>query len=260
MNANLVRWGPFLREDGHTPEPAGLLLKERCLLNDFGLVKEFPFTNNMYTAKMEDKEVSALAITIKVVRKSTYYIINVAMVMFFIISFVFCAWAIHPGDVEGRTGVDFNLILTVVAFKIFLGGMLPAVSYVSRLDIYVMVGFIFLSAITVLHTIIPYTEFTKIQMSAITEPPQSMPGCSDAEADLSCTEEKLIDRDAMCLFVCAALWGAWNIIFTLWLWFSGRQEYTAFWKKAREDQRKYDECSMELIVANEEYHEPDKSL
>merc|ERR1719453_1027915 len=106
----------------------GRVLVDRCCLNDFKTVTEMPYTSNMYIAQLEDKQVASLEIVVKVVRKANFYILNVAVIMFFIISFVFCAWGLHPGDVNGRQNIDFNLILTVVAFKIFLGGMLPAVS------------------------------------------------------------------------------------------------------------------------------------
>merc|ERR1719316_527668 len=51
--------------------------------------------------------------------------------MFLICSFSFCAWSCHPADMGSRHGVDFNLILTAVAFKLVLTSMLPPVSYVT---------------------------------------------------------------------------------------------------------------------------------
>jgi len=119
----------------------------------------------------------------------------------------------------------------------FLGGLLPPVSYVTRLDIYVMVGFAFLSAITVVHTILPFTRFTKSVMSALTLAPLTLPGGN---------EEDLIDTDSMCFIVFAISWGVWNVFFTLWLWISGNREYKEFYTKAQAQQKKFDESCQEL--------------
>lgn len=231
-----VVWNPP-EKDGNVL-PAGRLMKERCLLNDFRLVGECPFTQNMYTAKRADNQVSALTMTVKITRKCRYYILNVAIPMFLIVSFVFCAWALHPGAITGRQGIDFMLIMTVIFFKQFLGEMLPAVSYLTRLDVYVNGSFVFLSVITIVHSVIPYSQFTKLDMSALTFPPSEFP---DNE------EEDLIDRDTSCKFAFAVMWGAWNIGFAFWLWLAGRWEYQAFYRTAAAEQKRYDESNKEVI-------------
>merc|ERR1719272_2637808 len=147
-----------------------------------------------------------------------------------IISFVFCAWGTHAGAIQDRQDVDFNLVLTVVAFKIFLGDMLPPVSYVTKMDIYVMVGFLFLVAITVVHTTLPYTVFAKIDLSAITLAPDSMPGD---------TEQQLLDRDDLSFYVFLILWLSWNLIFTIWLKTSANREFNAFVDQAKKDQAEF---------------------
>jgi len=236
MSVEQVKWVPFQR--GEEVLPAGRVLKERCLLNDFRLVNESPYTHNMFVAQLEDKQVASLEIVVKVVRKANFYILNVAVIMFFIISFVFCAWGLHPGDIGGRQSIDFNLILTVVAFKIFLGGMLPAVSYVTRMDIYVMVGFAFLVVITAVHSTMPYTQFMKMDLSAITLPPLSFPETEEAD---------LIDQDNLTFYFFLGLWGLWNVCFSLWLWVKARNEYAQFSSQAIADQKMFDESHSELI-------------
>ena len=57
--------------------------------------------------------------------------------MFIMASLSFASWSIHPGDIPSRQGVDFTLILTAVAFKLVLTEMLPALPYLTVLDIYV---------------------------------------------------------------------------------------------------------------------------
>ena len=64
---------------------------------------------------------------IKIKRQVTYYVGNVMGVLFPIASFTLTTWALHPFDIEGRLGVDFQLILTAVAFKLVLNGMIPTV-------------------------------------------------------------------------------------------------------------------------------------
>merc|ERR1711970_1686182 len=110
---------------------------DRFNLNDFRLVTEMPYTSHMCQFHEDENDYCLLAVAIKIVRKSMYYHLNISMVMFLIITSVFCAWGLHPGAIEARQGVDFNLILTAVAFSVVKTAMLPKVSYVTYIDVYI---------------------------------------------------------------------------------------------------------------------------
>jgi len=236
MSTEQVQW--------HRPkgkEPVALS-RNRCQLNDFALVDKMPLTQNMYHAKYSDRTVCALAVEVKVCRKANYYLLNVTVIVAAIISFAFCAWGIHPCAVGDRHGLDFNLILTAVAFKLVLSTMLPPVSYATRLDIYVYVGFLFLLAMTVSHTVLPYTRLTKLEMSALTRAPESYPEDE---------EQALINDDMMSFNIFLGLWVFWNVVYALGLWVGARSEFGKFLSEAQRNQVKYDKSDTEEIIMDE---------
>jgi hypothetical protein len=219
------------------------LQEERCILNDFSVVQAFPFNYNMYTLHLDDdKEVSAITMKINLRRKSFYYILNVWLVALCIVSFVFCSWGLHPGAVGDRLNVDLVLVLTLVAFRLVLVSMLPATSYMTWLDMYVMGAFMFLTVVTVLHSIFPFTHFTKIQMSAITLPPNGFDGvtCDTCEQDM-------IDDDVLWCYVCAGIWVFFNLGFALYVYVRGSQLLGEFVEKARSEQKIHDVAHNEIL-------------
>ena len=58
-------------------------------------------------------------------------------------------------DAGKRIEVDLTAFLTAVAFKMLVSSMLPPVSYLTYIDIYIMSCFAFLIGLTILHTTIP---------------------------------------------------------------------------------------------------------
>mmetsp|Transcript_84288 Transcript_84288/g.161133 ORF Transcript_84288/g.161133 Transcript_84288/m.161133 type:complete len:505 (-) Transcript_84288:38-1552(-) len=230
MSTDQVRWVEPV-EDG-VPQPSALLMKSRCQLNDFKLVKEIPFTHTMYMIDTgRGRKFSSMTMTVKVVRKSFYYLLNVGLILFWIISFVFCAWGLHPCDIDGRNDMDFNLILTAVAFKLVLTDLLPAVSYTTRLDAYLFVSFAFLMAITVSHTMLPHLVVSNSDMSPLSLAPVVFD--SDKEQDL-------FDYDAYSLFIFAGAWILWNLGYAIYVCIKAQSEYSQFVRKAKEDQKFFD--------------------
>jgi hypothetical protein len=219
------------------------LIEERCILNDFSLVQAFPFNYNMYTLHLDDdKEVSAIKMKANLRRKSFYYVLNVWLVSLVIVSVVFCAWGLHPGAVGDRLNFDLGLILTLVVFRLVLADMLPKTSYMTWLDIYVMGAFMFLTVVTVLHSVFPFTHFKKIEMSAITLPPNGFDGvtCDTCEQDM-------IDDDTLCCYICAGIWVFFNLGFALYVCVRGSQLLNKFVEQARRDQQVHDKAHNEIL-------------
>lgn len=75
-----------------------------------------------------------LALQVKLERMQMFYVSNVIGVLFPIASFALSAWSLHPADIEGRLAVDFQLILTAVAFKLVLNSMTPNVRCEGELN------------------------------------------------------------------------------------------------------------------------------
>lgn len=231
------------------------LMSDGCQMNDFTLLAERPFTFKLFDAKMLLKTASQLNISLRVQRKASYYLINVALVMLLICSFSFCAWSVHPADVASRHGVDFNLILTAVAFKLVLTSMLPPVSYVTLLDMYVMSCFLFLSLATVCHSVLPLQFYSLDENSPLTFPPMS----NEREIDL-------IEADKISFYVAAIAWSAFNVFSFVYYLYRRHVEFKLTLKEAEEEQAKfsYDEvdhvdmttgnvkCSHDLAVRRPE--------
>jgi hypothetical protein len=204
------------------------LMSDGCQMNDFTLLAERPFTFKVFDAKMLLKTTSQLNISLRVQRKASYYLINVALVMLLICSFSFCAWSVHPADVASRHGVDFNLILTAVAFKLVLTSMLPPVSYVTLLDMYVMSCFLFLSLATVCHSVLPLQFYSLDENSPLTFPPMS----NEREIDL-------IEADKISFYVAAIAWSAFNVFSFVYYLYRRHAEFKLTLKEAEEEQAKF---------------------
>ncbi|XP_071494596.1 cys-loop ligand-gated ion channel-like [Diadema antillarum] len=98
-----------------------------------GAVNEYPLYN----------------ITLNVKRKPSYYMWNVALIMFLITPLAFTSFAVDweaPGD---RLSVTLTLLLTAVAFKFVVSQSLPNTSYQTLLDYYVLWCMIFLCLVVV---------------------------------------------------------------------------------------------------------------
>jgi hypothetical protein len=212
------------------------LLTDGCHMNDFDLLHKRPFTFDLFNAKTLLKTSSNLTVKIQVQRKSSYYMINVALVMFLICSFCFCAWFCHPADMGSRHGVDFNLILTAVAFKLVLTSMLPPVSYLTLLDMYVMVCFLFLALVTVCHTVLPLQYYTLADNSPLTFPPMS----NEQEAGL-------LDADLLSFRVAAIAWTVFNIFSFCYYLKRRGSEYTNLMKHCETEQASFDPDYDEIV-------------
>lgn len=210
------------------PPPMVTLLKAQVAMNDFSLVKEISHTYHLTQLQLE-YPVSDLKVSVKTSRKAGYYMLNVAFIMMAIITFVFSAWASHPGDIGNRLGTDFNLVLTAVAFKLELQDRLPLVSYATILDVYVNIGCVFLAAVTVCHSVLPYWLVEAIENSPLTFPP-----------DFNEHEEDLIKRDTQALQAFGVIWTAFNVIFYAYFYFRGKHVYRRFMKDALHEQAKFD--------------------
>jgi hypothetical protein len=212
------------------------LLTSGCEMNDFELLTSRPFTFDLFMAKMLLKTVSQLTVKIQVQRKSSYYMINVALVMFLICSFSFCAWSCHPADMGSRHGVDFNLILTAVAFKLVLTSMLPPVSYVTLLDMYVMSCFGFLACVTVSHTLLPLQYYDLSDNSPLKDP--GMPHEN---------EGILVEADEVSFWIAGSAWVAFNFFSLLYFLYRRHKEHKHMVSNAEKEQRAFNPKHMAVV-------------
>eukprot|EP00931_Biecheleriopsis_adriatica_P002902 TRINITY_DN10407_c0_g1_i1.p1 TRINITY_DN10407_c0_g1~~TRINITY_DN10407_c0_g1_i1.p1 ORF type:complete len:438 (-),score=71.78 TRINITY_DN10407_c0_g1_i1:56-1369(-) len=208
-------------------------------LDDFSLLRKVPVTKNLYLERRHRHLHSCMKVKVKVVRQSRYYIINVALIMFLICSFVLCAWAVHPGAIADRWSVDFSLLLTAVAFKLIINDMLPRLSYLTTLDIYVLFGFLFIALATFSHSTLPLYFHGKMDYSALTLPPLSVEG-----------EQEVIDADLISFYAFAGGWLLWNIMFSIYFKISRVMEKSAFAKAAIRESQATDKKDNEILDAD----------
>eukprot|EP00054_Salpingoeca_dolichothecata_P026878 m.194172 g.194172 ORF g.194172 m.194172 type:complete len:252 (+) comp25791_c0_seq3:377-1132(+) len=100
-----------------------------------------------------NKEYCIIDITIKLRRRPTFYIYNVAIPMFFLTTMSACSWSIDREDIPSRLSVTLTLLLTAVAYKIVISSELPAVSYVTALDSYILTCTGFLALVVLQNTL-----------------------------------------------------------------------------------------------------------
>jgi len=233
MPAENIIWRPRTDQETISVNSNG------CLLNDFALMHQIPFTWNMFVGQRakDQKRCSQIDIKVKVRRKSFYYILNVSGVMFIICSFILTSWSMHPGDIEGRFSVDFQLVLTAVAFKLVSSGMLPPVSYITLMDLYVIVGFFFLAAVTLTHAALPSLYISKMDVSALTLPPLSFDN-----------EDEFIAGDMVSFYLFVTGWILFNLGYALYARRMKHKMFEDFMEQALKENKDNDLSSDEVIL------------
>lgn len=226
----------FLQPLVEEGQPSFHLIEANCFLNDFTLM-ETPCVFAMYLTTprlamgLDVKRAGSygkcvIGAQVKLERMQTFYVSNVIGVLFPIASFALSAWALHPADIEGRLAVDFQLILTAVAFKLVLNGMTPNVSYLTVLDVYVLGCFAFLSFVTIYHAAFPSIYGVKVEDFS----PLSM-----APGSWRRDESDLVDWDFWCLVVFMCIWGIFNLGFTIYFQMTQHGTRTEFVANAHDE-------------------------
>jgi len=197
---------PFPEEESDKFPPCDVHEPE-FLLADFKLIREIPFSFDIFPMMGRKEERYYVRVAVKVRRVSTFYVMNVAVIMLVLASFALFTFCIHPGMVAERWSVDFSLILTIVAFKLYLETFLPHLNYFTMLDFYVYGGFIFVSACTAAHSLVPMFYHDPTAYSPLTRPPEEIEG-----------EEALIYGDRAAAYCLTSIWITWNLFYaTLFL-------------------------------------------
>ena len=86
-----------------------------------------------------------VASRIRAERKPGYWVFNVLLMQFIIVTLNFSIFAFSYESLGDRLGIVMTLVLTAVAFKLLLAEQLPDVSYMTILDKYVVMGIILLT-------------------------------------------------------------------------------------------------------------------
>jgi hypothetical protein len=85
-----------------------------------------------------DRQFPAVQLTVKVRRISGFYMVNVVAPMFCFVLLSLLQWVVPRTDAVSRLGISLTLVLTAAAYKLAVSTMVPAISYLTLLDKYVV--------------------------------------------------------------------------------------------------------------------------
>merc|ERR1712048_1178175 len=97
-----------------------------------------------------------LNISLLVMRRPEYYLWNVEVPMFVLTCLTGMTWAIEPSDVADRLSVSLALVLTAVAYKLTIAANIPQVNYLTLLDKFVALCFLFITFAAIENAIMPF--------------------------------------------------------------------------------------------------------
>ncbi|KAJ8307908.1 hypothetical protein KUTeg_014555, partial [Tegillarca granosa] len=109
-------------------------------------VKEFSETKNI--------RFPVLAVHCSAVRKYGFFIWNIVVIMSIISSLSFATFSITPALPQNRLQLGFTLTLTGVTFRFVTNQSLPKISYLTRIDKYILFSMIFTFLVSVWHAVI----------------------------------------------------------------------------------------------------------
>jgi len=103
---------------------------------------------------VESDGIAAPVMIIHLERKSSYYMYNVVLPLFFIVSIMLASFTLPITDLADRLSIVLTLLLTSVAFNYIVSAWLPKKSYLTLLHKYVLLGFFLLFLTATENTII----------------------------------------------------------------------------------------------------------
>jgi hypothetical protein len=92
-----------------------------------------------YVATPQAGPLQGVALVVEARRKRGYYVIQVLIPLVAIVLMAWTVFWIDPSVVPTRVGVVVSTMLTLIAYRFMLGNLVPRLSYLTRLD-YFMLG------------------------------------------------------------------------------------------------------------------------
>ncbi|NOZ22544.1 MAG: hypothetical protein GXP25_15790, partial [Planctomycetes bacterium] len=97
--------------------------------------------------------------TFKMKRKAGYYVIKVIIPLVLIVAMSWAVFWIDPKETGANISVAVTAMLTLIAYRFAIGTFLPNVSYLTRLD-YFILGSTILVFCTLAHVVVTNTYVT----------------------------------------------------------------------------------------------------
>ncbi|ELT87187.1 hypothetical protein CAPTEDRAFT_221884 [Capitella teleta] len=146
-----------------------------------------------------------ISVSCKALRRWEYYAWNVILIMLLIGGLVFTTFAVDCDNTPSRLQMSFVLLLSNITFKMAVGKNVPQVSYLTRLDKYIIASLFLMSLVCIWHSIVGHLPTSGQRIS-----------------------------DFLALTCLIALWLANNILFFLKNLFTVKKKEQKFSKKIRE--------------------------
>ena len=148
-------------------------------------------------------------------RKHFYYTTHYILIIFLMTSSVFCAFTFDAaGQIEARTGVIFNLLLTVVAFNYSCGDSVPKTPYPTILDGYINFNFIAILVVGLFVCVFSYLAYDDERTGCVLD---KVDGYPTHKFSQGCLYSR--DVETACSWSLTALWvfgnlHYWNSVFS----------------------------------------------
>lgn len=84
------------------------------------------------------REISNFSFKFLAKRKSRYYIMKVIIPLILIVAMSWMVFWLDPVQAGPQIGVATTSMLTLIAYRFMVGGLLPKVSYMTRMDIFIL--------------------------------------------------------------------------------------------------------------------------
>lgn len=91
-----------------------------------------------YTATPNAVPITGLRLTFEASRKLGYYVIQVLLPLTAVVLMAWSVFWIDPGVVPTRIGVVVTTMLTLIAYRFMLSNLVPRLSYLTRLDYFMV--------------------------------------------------------------------------------------------------------------------------
>lgn len=91
---------------------------------------------------------ASLDITLRMWRSCSFYVYNFVLPIFLMVLLSFVSFVMDCSSLSDRLQVNLTLILTLVAFKYATSQYIPQTSYLTYLDKYIIVSFLYLTLVT----------------------------------------------------------------------------------------------------------------
>lgn len=115
------------------PRPEMTLIRDRLSISDW-TIGEPVLRDQDFLATPDGRSTSGVALVAEATRDVNYYIIQVLIPLAAVVMMAWAVFWVDPGTVPVRVSVVVTTMLTLIAYRFMLANLVPRLSYLTRLD------------------------------------------------------------------------------------------------------------------------------